>query len=58
MPPKKKVRQYPQIRLTEVDKSHNYTEQVENKMYQLQLVVVQKPTEELARGKIEATLEV
>jgi hypothetical protein len=56
MPPKKKVRRYPQKHLTEVDEGRHYSEGVGNEMYQLQLVVVQKPAEEVARGKIEAML--
>jgi hypothetical protein len=58
MPPKKKVRRYPQIHLTEVDKGRHYGDGVGNEVYQLQLVVVQKTAEEVTRGKVEATLKV
>jgi hypothetical protein len=58
MPPKKKVRQYPQICLTEVDKSRHHGDGVGHEMYQLQLVVVQKTTEEVSRREVKATPKV
>jgi hypothetical protein len=58
MPPKKKVRRYSQMCLTKVDKGRHYSDSVGNEMYQLQLVVVQKTPEEVARGEVEATLKV
>jgi hypothetical protein len=53
MPPKKKVRRYPQICLVKVDNSRHYGDGVGNEMYQLQLVVVQKTPEEVTRGEVQ-----
>jgi hypothetical protein len=57
MPPKKKVRRYPQICLIEMDEGRYYGDGVRNKMYQLQLVVKEKTLEEITHGEVEATLK-
>jgi hypothetical protein len=51
MPPNKKVRRYPQIRLIEVDEGRHYGDGVGNEMYQLQVVVVEKTPEEVEGPK-------
>jgi hypothetical protein len=57
MPPKKKVRRYPQICLIEMDEGRYYGDGVRDKMYHLQLVVVEKTPEEITNREIEATLK-
>jgi hypothetical protein len=51
------MRWYPKIRLTEVDEQGYYNDGVGKKVYQLQLVVVEKPPEEVVGGYIVSALE-
>jgi hypothetical protein len=57
MPPQKEVRQYPQIRLTEMNKHRHYSDGVGDEVYQLQLVLEEKTSEEIPDGDVEPTLE-
>jgi hypothetical protein len=57
MSPEKEVRRYPQICLTEVNKPRYYSDGVGNEVYQLQLVVKEKTSEEIPGGDVEATLK-
>jgi hypothetical protein len=58
MPPQQEVRQYPQIHLTKMNGGQNYSDGVGDKVYQLQLVVVEQTAEEIPHREVEAALEV